>query len=133
MPKVDTSHRKDRWWAIGTVNANAWPAAADYLATTAADFVVFQETKLPAGDPVKAAEQTVRGNKWHLAVNPCKTTAAGGKSAGTAVAARSHIGMASISSVDSTHHLHPQGRFSATKKGKRDPERRLPPKVYLPK
>ena len=38
-----------------------------------------------------------------------------GKSAGTAVAARSHIGMASIPSVDCTHHLHPQGRFSCKK------------------
>ena len=115
VSKLDTSHRKNQWWAIDTVNANAWPSAADYLATTAADFVVFQEARLTAGDSAKAAEQTARGNKWHLAVNPCKTTAAGGKSAGTAIAARSHIGMASIPSVECTHHLHPQGRFSCKK------------------
>ena len=49
VSKFDTTHRKMGWWAIDTVNANAWTATADYLCTTSADMVVAQETKLLDG------------------------------------------------------------------------------------
>ena len=61
---LDEAHRKAGWWAIDTVNANAWPAGADYMARTAADVVLAQEVKVPNGYPREAAEQAARGVKW---------------------------------------------------------------------
>ena len=66
--------------------------AAEHLALTAADFVAFQETKVPT----KAAKdvETSTGNAgWKLSLEPCGYGDAGGLSAGTAVACRNHVGM----------------------------------------
>ena len=64
----DSSHRGPGWWAIDTVNANAWPAGACYMARTAADFRLAQEVKVPRGYPREAAEQAARGNKRGLPI-----------------------------------------------------------------
>ena len=108
----DVEHRRHGWWAIETLNPNAWPAAAEYLNGTSADIVLVQEAKVPEGYPADAAEQTARTLKWSVSINPCAITGNGGKSAGTAVATRTHIGMSLPSAVQATSHLHAKGRFS---------------------
>ena len=89
----DASHRSVGLFAIDTVNPNAWSAGADYMHRTSADVILAQEVRLPGGEPCRAAEQAARNAKWKLAVEPCLLTNKGGKSAGTAVATRSYIGM----------------------------------------
>ena len=42
----DQSHREHGLWAIDSLNANAWPSAAGYIATTSADIVLVQEAKV---------------------------------------------------------------------------------------
>ena len=70
-----------------------------------------QEAKVQEGYPCDAAEQAARVKKWNVSLTPCMVTAAGGKSAGTAVATRSHIGMSQPLIVKNTNHTHPVGRF----------------------
>ena len=82
------------------------------MARTAADFVVAQEVKTPAGYPTDAAEQAARGVQWGLSIEPCHVTLLGGRSAGTAVAARGFIGMSRSEAVTTTQHLHAEGRFA---------------------
>ena len=78
---------------------------------TAADVVLTQEVKLPAGYPKDAAEQAARIKKWNLAVGACHVTAVGGKSAGFAIATRCFIGMSSSKVVDESQKLHQPGHF----------------------
>ena len=103
----DCEHRKMLCWAIETVNPNAWSAATAYLATTIADIVLVQETKLPEGYPCDAAEQAARNNKWSVGLEPCLETKAGGNSAGVAVCTRSFIGMSEAQATKHSKHLHP--------------------------
>ena len=51
---TDDTHRKPGWWAVDTINPNAWAAGADYMARSAADVILTQEVKVPAGDPCEA-------------------------------------------------------------------------------
>ena len=60
----DQSHREHGLWAIDSLNANAWPSAAGYLATTSADIVPVQEAKVEQ-DATKDTESAAKnaGNK----------------------------------------------------------------------
>ena len=106
----DCSHRDHGLWAVETANPNAWSGATEYLSSSAADFLAFQEAKVDKAD-VKDAENTARGKRWSAAVSPCLQGVGGGNSAGVAVACREHIGMStSCEEVDLPKSL--QGRFS---------------------
>ena len=104
LSSKDEEHRRNAWWAIDSVNPNAWPAAVEYLNSTTADIALVQEAKVQEGYPCDAAEQAARVKKWNVSLNPCMVTAAGGKSAGTAVATRSHIGMSQPLAVNNANH-----------------------------
>ena len=82
------------------------------MAKTAADIVLTEEVKLQEGYPCQASEQVARNAKWKLSVEPCLMTKAGGRSAGTAVATRSYIGMTKPKAVEATQRLHAPGRFA---------------------
>ncbi len=89
----DASHRRAGIWALDAVNANAWPRAAEHLASTAADIVMVQETRRgPRGK--NAAEREAARLKWSASLAPGVVTQAGRISAGVAVGVRSHIGLA---------------------------------------
>ena len=107
----DVEHRKAGWWAIDTVNPNAWSTATAYLATTTADIALVQEAKVDDGYAREAAEQAARFNQWNVSLEPCLVTKAGGKSAGAAVGTKSFIGMSTTATVKESQHLHPKGRF----------------------
>ena len=64
VPIDDILHRTQGWWAVEAVNANAWPAAMEYLNRTSADVVLVAETKVAAGEKLAEAEQSARVNKW---------------------------------------------------------------------
>lgn len=112
LPLADTSHREAGLWAFDTVNPNAWPAGSEYMAKSGADVILTQEVKVPADCPKLAAEQAARSLKWKVAIEPCQITPAGGRSAGTAVAARAYIGMSTPKAAEANKHLHPRGHFS---------------------
>ena len=82
------------------------------MARTAANFLLAQEVKVTQGYPKTAAEQAARGIKWNLAIQPCSVAKGGGRSAGTAIAARSFIGLSTSDAVQTTQHLHAAGRFT---------------------
>ena len=112
---MDTSHRDVGLWAIDTANPNAWGGAEEYLASSGADFVAFQETKVN-GDAKEDKEAVARNIGWSTAIRPCCSGAGGGASAGVAVACRSHIGMMDSCEED----LYPsslEGRFEIKKVG----------------
>ena len=60
---ADDTHRKAGFWAVDTVNPNAWSSGNDYMLSTTADVVLTQEVKLPEGYPRVAAEQAARNKK----------------------------------------------------------------------
>ena len=105
-------HRKAGLFAFDTVNPNAWRAGEDYMNRSSADVIFTEEVKLPEGEPCNAAEQAARNAKWKLAVEPCLVTAKEGKSAGTAVATRSYIGMSVPKAVEVSQGLHARGHFA---------------------
>lgn len=107
----DIEYRKAGWWAVDTVNPNAWSTATAYLATTSADIALVQGAKVVDGYDREAAEQAARLHKWNVSIEPCLVTKAGGKSAGAAVGAKSFIGMSMTEAVKQSQHLHPKGRF----------------------
>jgi hypothetical protein len=74
--------------------------------------VLAQEVKVLRGPPTNAAEQAARGIKWNLSIEPCHVAKGGGRSAGTAIAGRSFVGMSTAQAVQATQHLHPPGRFA---------------------
>ena len=76
-----------------------------------------QETRVADGDTLRAAEQTARISKWNLSLAPCRVTECGGKSAGVAVATKSHIGMAVTEPGKLSQGLHQQGRFAIRRVG----------------
>ena len=101
----NSKHLDAGCWAIDTGNANAWAGCFEFLERSTAHIVLFQECKLAAGDSVCAAEQRARNLKWNTCIAPCAVSVVGGRSAGVAVATRSHIGMTipietSLTSVD---------------------------------
>ena len=91
LTAASTFHVALGQWAFETVNGSCWNTAANYLTQTAADFVAVQETTVLA-DNVPDTEQAARNKGWKAALTPCNLTKAEGKSAGTAVCCRTHIG-----------------------------------------
>ena len=85
-------HVKAGLWAVDTFNANAWTGAARYLKCTAADFVLGQEAKIEA-DEKKEVEDSLKNDGWQVAIQPCNSAQRGGKSAGTIIGTRKHIGL----------------------------------------
>ena len=73
------------------MNGSCWNTAAEYLTQSAADFVAVQETKI-VEDSIADTEQAARNKGWKTAISPCNLTTAEGKSAGTAVCSRTHVG-----------------------------------------
>ena len=107
----DQSHRDYGLWAFDTVNPNAWPGAAEVLATTSADVVLVQEAKIDAAS-VKDTETTAKNAGWKVSIRECNFGDGGGKSAGVAVACRGCMGMRESCEP----HLYPEelrGRFEA--------------------
>ena len=89
---TDTSHRDKGWWAIDTGNPNAWGGAAELLATSSADAMAIQETRVPEA-ATKDHEHVARGLGWNMAISGCGTGENGGDSSGVAVGCRKHIGL----------------------------------------
>ena len=85
-------HREKGWWAIDTVNGNAFAASLDFLKATSADVALLQEGRVRAS-AVPDKEQVARNASWNLALSPCAATQADRSSAGVAVATRAHIGL----------------------------------------
>jgi len=54
----DTSHREEGWWAVDSINANAWEGATEAMMTTAADAVGVQEARVEL-NAVKDCESTM--------------------------------------------------------------------------
>jgi hypothetical protein len=102
--------RQHGFWAVDTVNANAWPAAHDYLATTAADACLIQELRCGTRLQVIKAERQAAHIKWRLSANRAAITDANRNSAGTGVAVRCHMGLAT--SVDDVLPEPYRSRFS---------------------
>ena len=96
---ADACHRRSGLWAIDTVNANGWAGAEGYLERSAADVVLIQETKCTSGRRALTAERAAARARWGLLITPAVNTELDGVSAGVAVAARSHFGMAGHSSA----------------------------------
>ena len=88
-------HREVGLWAIDTVNANSANGVLEYMDECGADFIVAQETRRKEGDECAQAARGARRRGWEMAVQPCAWTQRERASAGTAVATRAHIGMAS--------------------------------------
>ena len=63
----DRSNRDLGLWAFDTVNTNAWPGAAEHLASTAADFTEVQEAKVVAAE-VKDYETITKGFEWKASI-----------------------------------------------------------------
>ena len=79
-------------WAFETVNGSCWNTTAEYLTQSKADFVAFQETTT-LEDSIADTEQAARNKGWRTAMSPSILTQAEGKSAGTALCCRTHIGV----------------------------------------
>ena len=59
---------------------------------SSADAVLLQETRVPA-ESTNEVETTARNAGWRTAISGCLLGEGGGKSAGVAVACRSHVGL----------------------------------------
>ena len=95
VSKLDSSHRDYGVWAIDSINGNTMSTAHAYIASSAADVVCIQESRLAASNTL-AAERAARNVKWALSLQPAAITDAGSTSAGVGIAARAHIGMGLI-------------------------------------
>ena len=62
MAMADFSHVDKGCWATDTINANCWSRTATYIRSTAADFVVAQETRIP-GRPNQGPGRKCHGNR----------------------------------------------------------------------
>ena len=89
---ADTSHRDKGWWAIDTANPNAWGGGAEILASSYADVIAVQKTRVP-DESTKDHENTARNLGWNMAVSGCGIGDGGGDSSGVAVGCRKHIGL----------------------------------------
>ena len=70
----DPSHVDVGLWVIDAVTVNSWGSAPGYLDRATAHFCVFVETKVPCGDPLRAAEQAGRNHKRNASMLPCRVT-----------------------------------------------------------
>ena len=67
---ADTSHREKGWWAIDIANPNAWGGAAEILASSSADAIAIQETRV-VDEATKDHENIARNAGWNMAVSGC--------------------------------------------------------------
>ena len=91
VAKADSRHRALGAWAVDTYNGNAASSMLDYLDATAADLCMLQETRV-RGDRLLSMQRQARRAGWSMGAEPARLTEAGACSAGTAVAARRHVG-----------------------------------------
>ena len=56
--------------ALDTVNPNAWPGAEEVLASSAADFIAVQETKVDLEEK-QNKEAAAKGQGWKVSINAC--------------------------------------------------------------
>ncbi len=77
---------------IATANVTAWSSAITYLHETQADILLVQEHKLGECQADEAVSW-LRRRGWNAVMTPAVPGPNGGLSAGTAVLARSHIGL----------------------------------------
>jgi hypothetical protein len=77
---------------IATANVTAWSSAITYLHETQADILLVQEHKLGECQAEEAVSW-LRRRGWNAVMTPAVPGPNGGLSAGTAVLARSHIGL----------------------------------------
>ena len=63
----DKSHREAGLWAFETYDPNAMRGANEHMAFTAADFVMFQETKV-ARVSVKDVESSTSNSGWRMSL-----------------------------------------------------------------
>ncbi len=96
--KAECGHREAGLWAIDTVNGNCWQGACDYMQVTSADLTLSQEAKR-LQQQVSAAERAATAIGWTARIAPAVRTWLGKPSAGVAIAARSHIGLAEVPNV----------------------------------
>ena len=89
----DCSFREAGLWAFDSLNGNCSTTAATYLERTAADACMLQEMRVRTANCAQTERSAAHGG-WALSVGPAFDTAAGSTSAGVAVAARSHFGLA---------------------------------------
>ncbi len=89
----DAGHRRSGLWAFDLLNANTWDPAKRYIEKTAADFALVQETKV-RGEAIVDAQGAAARMGWQMSFAACDATEAGYPSAGVAVGARAHLGMA---------------------------------------
>ncbi len=94
--KAHSGHRGLGLWALDTANANCWATARQYAESSAADLLFLQETKTRKGQETATAEDQAARIGWDMAIEPCATLDSGYLSAGAAVAARRHFGMANL-------------------------------------
>jgi hypothetical protein len=108
------AHRKLGLWAIETVNPNSWAGGARYLEFTAADAVLFQETKLREEDARRSAEDSALNGGWEVSLSKAVVGERGGASAGVGFAIRRHLGLAKAD-VETDPDI--QARFALKKLG----------------
>ncbi len=82
-------------WAIDSLNANSANSAIDYLARSAADPCLVQDTRT-RGEVSKAAERRAARARCALSIEDEARTESGSTSVGVAVGARSLIGLARL-------------------------------------
>lgn len=94
------AHVEAGLWAFDTCNGNAWEGLSQYLERSAADAVLGQEAKV---EKVYCSdvEDRLALQGWKAALQPCVYGDNGGKSSGTLVAVRSHLGMRNTDFDDS--------------------------------
>ena len=79
--------------AIDSWNLNGWHAGTATAATSTADAILLQESRLEGDEACRRAEDSMRGQGWNAKINRAVKTQAGGVSAGVAIMAKGHVGM----------------------------------------
>ena len=89
----DDGFKEAGLWAFDSLNGNCAATAQSYLERTAADACLLQEMRVRMANCAQTERSAAPGG-WALSVGPALDTAAGSTSAGVAVSARSHFGLA---------------------------------------
>ena len=109
-PPSETSLADDTWvhqgcWVLDSLNSNAFRSAAHTRATTRADVLFLQETKVPVEGHNDLLTQSQNGG-WHAAHSPAHRGEGNGRSGGVAVLARLHLGMEHADALDLDEEQH---------------------------
>ena len=81
--------------AVDTWNMNTWHAGIAAIASSTADAVLLQETRIVDAEACLRAEDGAHAKCWSMKMNRAITTQEGGASAGVAIMTKRHIGMKS--------------------------------------